>query len=365
MNPEKNKVVVTAMGVSSPMGFSMKTFFKNYGSHTQSLKIDDKTLEGELSSFKNINQRRMDRLTRIAMMAGASCLQDAQLELNETTINDVGGIFGTEYGPIASARNFVHSGFELGLHSASPLLFPYTVGNAAPGVLTILMGARGFNTTISGHNPVAYTYDVIKNGKAKAILAGGFEELSPEIEEAYVHRTISKENHVKQAAPIDAPSEGCAMLFMEEEAFAISRNATILFEVCGYGVNSNFQLEEKSIDNFGYISDRIIGNSMKTALRKSNIDASKISLIISLSRKDSGQVASEEKAMKEIWHDDVPPVHYVKQILGETFGASGCFAAIIGYLKGGELRQVAGQKQYVMVNSYHIGGNCFSVIIAI
>ena len=109
----------------------------------------------------------------------------------------------------------------------------------------------------------------------------------------------------------------------------------------------------------------IIGNSMKTALRKSNIDASKISLIISLSRKDSGQVASEEKAMKEIWHDDVPPVHYVKQILGETFGASGCFAAIIGYLKGGELRQVAGQKQYVMVNSYHIGGNCFSVIIAI
>lgn len=362
-----NKVVVTALGVSSPIGFSIKTFFDNYGDelNNASYTIDDAVLEKELSAFKHINQRRMDRLTRITMLAAAACLQDAHLELDEATINEVGGIFSTEYGPIASARNFIHSGFDLGLDSASPLLFPYTVGNAAPGAITILMGARGYNTTISGHNPVAYTYDVIKNGRAKALLAGGFEEFSPEMELAYINRTVSKGTTLHQPAPIDLPSEGCAMLFMESESFALSRKATILFEVCGYGVNSNYQTVEKSIDNFGYISAQVIVNSMKTALLNSNITAGEISLVISLSRKDSDQVISEKDALAVVYDKEIPPVHYVKQILGETFGGSGCFAAIVGYLKGKDLPQASAGKQYIMVNSFHIGGNCFSVIIAV
>src|SRR5882757_2689765 len=281
MKSKTSKVVITAMGVSSPIGLSVKAFFGNYMSegHDAPLKIEDKPLERELAGFKNIKSRRMDRITRIAMSAAASCWQDARLELTDTTKNDVGGIFSTEYGPIASARNFINSGFELGLDSASPLLFPYTVGNAAPGAITILMGARGFNTTVSGHNPVAYAYDVIRSGKAKAILAGGFEELAPEIEEAYANRTVIKDGYVvKEAAPIDAPSEGSAMLFMEEESFAKARGADVLFEVCGYGACSNLQKEEKSIDNFGFISENIIGNCMKAALKNSQVDASQILL---------------------------------------------------------------------------------------
>jgi len=367
MQSKTSKVVVTSMGVSSPIGLSVKAFFDNYGNsdHAESLKIADKPLEAGLANFKNISSRRMDRITRIAMSAAASCWQDARLELKDATVNEVGGIFSTEYGPIASARNFIHSGFELGLDSASPLLFPYTVGNAAPGAITILMGARGFNTTVSGHNPVAYAYDVIRTGKAKAILAGGFEELAPEIEEAYANRTVVKGDAGKEAAPIDTPSEGSAMLFMEEESFALSRGAEILFEVCGYGVSSNLQKEERSIDNFGFISNQVIVNSMRTALRNSRVEPSQISLVISLSRKDSRQMDSERTALQEIWNEEIPSVHYVKQVIGETFGSSGCFASIVGYLKGKELKQGNGEKTYVMVNSFHIGGNCFSVIIAI
>jgi len=367
MDSKTNRVVVTSMGVSSLIGLSVKAFFDNYGSSDQSdsLKIADKPLEAGLANFKSINSRRMDRITRIAMSAAASCWQDARLELKDAMVNEVGGIFSTEYGPIASARNFINSGFELGLDSASPLLFPYTVGNAAPGAITILMGARGFNTTVSGHNPVAYAYDVIRKGKAKAILAGGFEELAPEIEQAYANRTVIKGDAGKEPAPIDTPSEGSAMLFMEEKEFALSRGAEILFEVCGYGVSSNFQKEERSIDNFGFISDHVIAGSMRTALRNSHVDVSQISLIISLSRKDSHQMDSERAALQQLWNEEPPPVHYVKQVIGETFGSSATFAAIVGYLKGKELKKGDDGKAYVMVNSFHIGGNCFSVIIAI
>ncbi|MGV4413948.1 beta-ketoacyl synthase N-terminal-like domain-containing protein [Chryseobacterium sp. T1] len=366
MNGKYNKVVVTALGVCSPLGHSVESFIERYKKTPQEIssKINDTFLEEELSTFKKVNQRRMDRVTRIAMLAAVACLRDSRLEINESTVNDVGGIFSTEYGPIASARDFINSGFELGLNSASPLLFPYTVGNAAPGAITILMGARGFNTTLSGHNPVAYTYDVISSGKAKAILAGGFEELVPEIEESYAKRTILKRG-LKESAPIGMLSEGSAMLFIESESFAKSRNADILFEVCGYGVSSNLQKNEVSLDNFGYLAPDIVANTMSSALKRSGISSDQISLIISLSRNDSDQVLSEETAIKSIWNEDVPHIHYIKQTLGETFGSSGSFAAIIGYLIGLDLKDSSDSKKWVMINSYHIGGNCISVIIAL
>ena len=365
MKIKKSKVVITSIGVSSPIGNSVDSFFKNYENSVNSFHIEDEVLENELGHFKNVNQRRMDRLTKISMMSAIPCIEGAQIKIDESTINNIGGIFCTAYGPISSARNFINSGFELGLDSASPLIFPYTVGNAAPGAITVLMKSRGYNTTVSGYNPIAYAYDVIKRRKAKAILAGGFEELTPEIEEAYKTRTVINKNGKKEVAPLDTISEGAAMLFVEEETFATKRNANILFELCGYGVSSNFQKEEKSIDNFGYISPRIIQKSMELALKRSGISSSKIDLIISLSRKDSAQIESEIEAIENIWLKEKPAIHYVKQLLGETFGASAAFATIVGYLKGKKFKKNEKSKKHIMVNSYHIGGNCFSLILAI
>lgn len=367
MNLQNNKVVVTAIGLCSPLGFSLESFYNNYKSADteKSLVIDDKDLETKLSTFKKIDQRRMDRITKIAMLSAVTCWEDADLVINEETVNHVGGIFGTEYGPIASARNFVQSGFDLGLNSASPLLFPYTVGNAAPGAITILMGSRGFNTTLSGHNPVAYSYDVLRSGKAKAVLSGGFEELAPEIATAYAHRTIINKKANKEPASVNKLSEGSAMLFMEEQSFALARNANVLFEVCGYGVSSNPQQNEISFDNFGHIDEHVIIRSMIAALQRSGIMADEVSQIVSLSRQDSGQTASEAAAIKAVWKESNPKVHFIKHVLGETFGSSGTFAAVLGYVIGKEVKSKTNQKTYVMVNSYHIGGNCFSVVIAL
>lgn len=367
MKSNNSKIVVTSMGVSSPFGNSLMSFINNYEEKvfSNNSHIDDETLENDLGKFKEVDQRRMDRLTKITMMAAVSCLEGADIMIDETNINRVGGIFCTEYGPIASARNFINSGFELGLDSASPLIFPYTVGNAAPGTISILMKARGFNTTVSGYNPIAYAYDVIVNKKAEAILTGGFEELTPEIEEAYSTRTVIKLNGKQEISAVESMSEGSAMLFVESMSFAVTRKANILFELCGYGVSSNLQKMEKSIDNFGYILPKTIEKTMKNSLEKSEIDAQKISIIISLGRKDSKQVESENEAIDIIWQGNAPRRHYIKQVLGETFGASDGFAMIAGYIKGLESKNGKAETVYVMVNSYHIGGNCFSLIIGV
>jgi 3-oxoacyl-[acyl-carrier-protein] synthase II len=367
MKNNNSKIVVTSLGVSSPNGNSLESFMTNYENKqfTHNTHIEDETLENDLNQFNQVNQRRMDRLTKITMMAAVSCIEGANLSIDETNINRVGGIFCTEYGPIASARNFINSGFELGLDSASPLIFPYTVGNAAPGTITVLMKARGFNTTVSGYNPIAYAFDIIKSGKAEAILTGGFEELTTEIEEAYSTRTVIKNSGKKEISAVKSMSEGSAMLFIENQSFAISRKANILFEVCGYGVSSNLQREEISIDNFGYISPKIIEKTMRNSLVNSEIEFQNISMIISLGRTDSHQIDSEKEAISNIWLNKPPKINYIKKVLGETFGASDCFAMLAGYIKGLELKNNEIDKVFIMVNSYHIGGNCFSLIISI
>ncbi len=367
MNANTSKVVITSIGVSSPIGNGLNHFAKNYdqAGNADTSHINDAVLEEELGQFKKVNQRRMDRLTKIAMMSAITCLEEAAIEIDENTINDVGGIFCTAYGPIVSARDFINSGFELGLDSASPLLFPYTVGNAAPGAITVLMKSRGYNTTVSGYNPIAYAYDVIRQKKAKAILAGGFEELSPEVEAAYTTRKVINGNGLPKEASLSCMSEGAVMMFVEDAEFAKNRNAEILFEVCGYGVTSNIQQVEKSIDNFGYITPQSIQGCMKNALLRSEVPADKIDLIVSLSREDSHQMESESEAIAQLWPDKAPEVHYVKQVLGETFGASDGFAAAAGYVKAMRSKSEDNDQKYVMVNSYHIGGNCFSMIIAV
>ncbi|WP_036384162.1 beta-ketoacyl synthase N-terminal-like domain-containing protein [Muricauda sp. MAR_2010_75] len=367
MKTKPLNVVVTSLGVSSPNGNSITSFAKNYSQKDIGCRrhIDDGNLEKDLSNFSTVNQRRMDRLTKITMMAAVDCLDKVQLSVDESNINDVGGIFCSSYGPIASARDFIHSGFKLGLNSASPLIFPYTVINSAPGAIAVLMKTRGFSTTVQGYNPIAYAFDVIRNKKAKAILAGGFDELSPELEKAYLNRTIVDENGTKKPSAIANVSEGSAMLFLEEEEFAIGRKSEILFKLCNYSVSSNLQYTEESIDNFGFISAECIYKTMTSALERSEIERSKISLIISLAREDSHQIESEKEALKKIWPEKIPEVYYPKPNLGETLGASDCFAMIVGYLRGLEIKHSKTSPIYVVVNSYHIGGNCFSMIIEV
>ena len=196
-------------------------------------------------------------------------------------------------------------------------------------------------------------------------MLGGFDELSPELEKAYLNRTIVDENGTKKPSAIANVSEGSAMLFLEEEEFAIGRKSEILFKLCNYSVSSNLQYTEESIDNFGFISAECIYKTMTSALERSEIERSKISLIISLAREDSHQIESEKEALKKIWPEKIPEVYYPKPNLGETLGASDCFAMIVGYLRGLEIKHSKTSPIYVVVNSYHIGGNCFSMIIEV
>jgi len=370
-NSVNTRIVVTSMGVSSPMGFSVEDLDKYlFHSDDTSCKtnIDEGKLLEALAGYDKVDPRRMDHLSLIAVMAAASCFAKTGLNINEDNKEDVGGVFSTVFGPVTSAREFINSGLnnKNGITNASPIIFPYTVGNAASGIITIILNAIGFNTTLNSDNPICYAYDTLKSHNAKALLVGGYEETPKEVLDAFKNRTVRLRNDVKKTdARIDNLTEGSAMIFMENEEFAKERNARILMEVCGYGVQNNVQDREKSVDNFGYITPITIYKSMKIAMSKSGIDKKDISLVVSLSRDDSFQTESENEALTRIWGDSLPPMFYIKKILGETFGANDTFALIAGYLKILKMKTDPSESKYALINSYHVGGNCFSVIIKV
>lgn len=363
-----NKVVVTSIGISLPIGFKLEdlyNYLRNSDIHMMT-NIEDEKLLNALAQYTDIDFRRLDHLSLIAIIAASACFKGAKLAINDLNKENIGGVFSTVFGPVSSARNFIFSGFnnKNGITNASPILFPYTVGNAASGVITILMKAIGFNTTLNSDSPISYAYEIIRRNKAIALLAGGYEEIPKEVQDAFAERTITI-NNSKISSPITHLTEGSAMLFLENENFAKERNANILFEICGTSVKNNIQTREISIDNFGFIDSDTIYKTMYMTLKTSKVENNQISLIVSLSRDDSNQTNSELEAISRIWKNLKVPIFYVKKVIGETFGANDSFAIIAAYLKLKEMKEGKGESKYALINSYHMGGNCFSLIIKI
>lgn len=362
----KEKIVVTSIGISSPIGFSLSefdAFVNNNNCIIKEYPIDQEDMRNILAKYEGIEYRRLDHLSLLASVAAITCIKNNNITINDKNKEEIGGVFSTVFGPVSSARDFIYSGLnnKNGITSASPLIFPYTVGNAPAGVITIFMKAIGFNTTLNSDNPIYYSTQVIKNRKAKALLCGGYEEVSSEIIESFAARTVKINGEIIDA-PIKHLVEGSAMVFIESLEFAKSHNANILFEICGTGVVNNIQKREISIDNFGYITPLTVQKSMNAALSDAEISKERISLIISLARSDSMQTDSEKVAICEIWEETIPEIFYIKQKIGETLGANDVFALIGGYLKlTNDKSETA--VLYALVNSYHVGGNCFSTII--
>src|SRR5258708_40143217 len=124
--------------------------------------------------------------------------------------------------------------------------FANTVINAAAGQAAIVHKLRGVNSTIStgptsGLQAIAYATDLIRNGRAKTVLAGGAEELCFQSFYNFDRAgLLCASNHGHGATPFEATrngfilGEGAALLILEDEASARQRGARVLAEVVGH-----------------------------------------------------------------------------------------------------------------------------------
>lgn len=366
------RVVVTSYGFCSPAGFDDSSFARaltHDASNEAGGGVADEEINTELARYVPWSeQRRMDRITRFGVHAALSCFTRSGLQVTDENRQDVGGIFSCVYGPIASTRDFMLTGMRGGIKSASPLLFPYTVCSACPGVATILLGIRGFSSTVSGSNPITYSFDTLQGGRARALVTGGLEELTPDIRAALQEPLPAGAEATEALQPITRPSEGAAVVLMETLEHATARGAQVLLEMCGYGQAVNLTREPAGVDNMGYIDPESIRRAMDQALATSGVDAEQVGLVVSLAREDNGQTDSELTAIDAIWGEGGrrPTLRYPKKHLGETFAASDTFNLIASYfyhLHDADAWNGSSPERYAMVNSYQIGGNVSSTIV--
>lgn len=361
------RVVMTSYGFSIPAGNAdgpLADALLRGRDADAVMRVDDAALDAALAAhIPWSEQRRMDRLTRLGVLAAMECFARSGLEITDANREEVGGIYGCAFGPIASTRDFMLSGSK-GIKGASPLLFPYTVVNACPGIATILLGMRGPSSTVSGSNPVTYSFDLLASGRARALMTGGFEELTPEIVSALQSPLAAgSDEAVERITPL---AEGAAVVLLETADSAAERGAAPICEVLGYGQAMNLTDRPAAIENMGHIDPAAIHAAMRQALETTGTDAARIGLVVSLARDDNGQTGSEREALEAVFGtENGPRVRYPKKRIGETFAASDTLGLVAArFYAECEPDAFGGREEKLaMVNGYQLGGNVTSVIV--
>lgn len=354
---ETRRVVISSLGHCLPATVEQR--LKQNGVCSSAVPfhctIEQEKMDQDLRKYMDYGaMRRFDKLTKSALCAALQCMSHSKLSVTNENRNDIGCIFNTIYGPLSVFTAFIHSGLTspLGLSGASALLFPYTVMSASSGIITKQLRVNGFNTTLTGYNPVCYAYDTIKDQKAKVLLTGGFDELTEELIEAHSPR-------------IACLTEGSAMAMLEDYDHAKKRNAPILFFVEGYGVGTSLQTKVSSVDNYVDVDEETLYRVINSVFSKTSINPRQTGLILSFCNHQR-QKETESRVFQRVWNKErsVPQLLYPKEIVGDGFAAN---EVIVYELLDVYLRQnsdaVHSDTPYILINHFQVGGNITSVII--
>lgn len=260
------RVVVTGLGVISPVGNNLKTFWDNLvhgrsgiGRITQfDASTYDCQIAGEVENFnpaeylKNPKDvRRTDRFTQFAMACSKLALYDSGLDLEKVDKTRFGVLVGSGIGGLRTLEDQHTILMNKGASRVSPFMVPMMIVNMASGLISIEYSLEGPNFAIvsacaTAANSVGEAWRMIRYGEAEIFLAGGCEAVVCPlgIGGFCSMRAMSTRNDQPEAAsrPFDRDRDGFVMgegggvLVLEEYEHAKARGAEIYCELAGYGL---------------------------------------------------------------------------------------------------------------------------------
>ena len=268
MNYTEKRVVITGMGVITPVGLDLASMWQNLicgvsgiGPITYFDTTDfDARIAGEVLGFDPLNYmsakeaRRMDRFAQYAVAALEQAMAQSKLEVNEHNAFLVGANVASAVGGISTYHHEFQVMEEKGPRRINPFLPTMIVVDAAAVQVALRTGARGPNFGIasacaSGADSIGLAYEIIRQGRAKAMICGGTDATIMPISVAAYDRVgaLSHRNDepTKACRPFDGerdgfvPGDGGAVLILEELGFAQRHGAEPMAEVVGYASNSD------------------------------------------------------------------------------------------------------------------------------
>ncbi len=352
----ERRVVVTGMGVTTPLGNDTTTFWNNikqgvsgvdritaFDTTNYSCKIGAEVRDFQPAKyFKNPKEvRRTDRYTQLAMAASKMAYEEAGLTLDGIDTVRFGVILGSGIGGLQTLEDQHSVLMNKGPDRVSPFMIPMMISNMASGLVSMEYGLRGPNfATVSACATAAHAigeaWRMIVYDEADAFLAGGSEAavIPLGIAGFAAMKALSLRNDDPKAAsrPWDRErdgfvmGEGAGVLVLEELEHARKRGANIYCEVAGYGLSADaYHITSPLPEGEGAT------RCMQMALDKAHINKDEVDYINAHGTSTGLGDVCETRAIKAVFGEHAHnglSVSSTKSMTGHLLGAAGAVETV-------------------------------------
>lgn len=356
LNGSKRRVVVTGLGVVSPVGIGVQTAWANIvagkSGITRITKFDPSNfssqIAGEVKGF-DVSQflpakeaRRMDTFIQYGLAAAIEAVKDSGIEATEENAERIGVSIGSGIGGLRLIEETNDTYDEGGPRKISPFFIPGTIINMISGNLSIMFGFKGPNVSIvtactTGTHSIGDAARMIEYGDADVMVAGGAEAAITELAVGgfAASRALSGRNDDPATAsrPWDKDrdgfviGEGAGVMVLEEYESAKKRGAKIYAELSGYGM---------SADAYHMTAPNMDGprRSMRNAMNNAGVNPDEIQFVNAHGTSTPLGDANETNAIKAAFgdHSSKIVVNSTKSMTGHLLGGAGGLESVFTVL---------------------------------
>ena len=407
------RVVVTGMGIISPLGNELEATWQNIlagRSGAKTVTAFDVTdyptkFAAPVENFDDVNhldvktKRRVDEFVQYGLVASKHAIENSGLELNSIDSSRIGVSIGSGIGGLDTIEKNALTLDKKGPRKISPFFVPGAIVNMVSGLVSIEYGLHGPNLSIvtacsSGNHSIGFSARSISHGDCDVMITGGSEMAITPLGlggfSAVTALSTNNENPTKASRPWDKDrdgfvlGDGAGVLVLEEYEHAKARSANIYAEVIGFGMSSDaFHMTAPAEDGKG------AKQAMISALKDADLDSSKIDYINAHGTSTPLGDIIEANAIADIFStsQEQIAVSSTKSMTGHLLGAAGAIESIFSILSlrdsrlpptinldnldadAPKLNYVANESQekeinYVLNNSFGFGGTNASLVFS-
>ncbi|MCP4642090.1 MAG: beta-ketoacyl-ACP synthase II [bacterium] len=346
------RVVVTGMGLVSPVGNDVATFWQAVREGRSGIRtIDRFDISEHSTTFAGLAEdivpsgmslkdvRRRDRYALFAMAAADAAWAHSGLEIDREDPGRCGAIVGSGIGGIHTFESAHQHFMEKGPRRLPPMTIPKLLTNSAGAEVAIRLGLQGPNKAVvsacaTGAQSVGEAASLIETGWADVMVAGGAEAPVTSFGLACfgAMRAISKRNDDPQGAsrPFDlnrdgfVMAEGAGVLVLESEEHARKRGAHVIAELAGYAETCDaHHITAPRPDGSGAVS------AMRLALDHGQVTPEQVDYFNAHGTSTKQNDVAESQALRTVFGDAQPPTSSTKSMVGHLLGAAGAVEAMV------------------------------------
>ena len=354
---KERRVVVTGLGILSPVGNSIEESWSNIlngkSGVTNINYFDTSAFDTHFAaSLLNFNPldyldkkeiRRTDLFIQYALIAAKQCIDDAGIDFNQMNPELSGVSIGSGIGGLRIIEENKIKLENQGPNKISPFFVPGAITNMASGYVSLKFGFKGPNISIvsacsSASHSIGFSFRSIAHGDADVMLTGGTEMSTTPLGLAGFNaaKALSTKNDSPEEAsrPFDKDrdgfvlGEGAGCLMLEEREHAIKRGANIYAEIIGFGMSADaYHITSPPLDGEG------AARSMKSALKDASLNPEDIQYINAHGTSTTAGDLAETIAIKSVFKNPSDfIVSSTKSMTGHLLGAAGAIEAIFSIL---------------------------------